>query len=122
MAEVQYVPHAPAGGWTDAARQALGETVTRRLDEAAPGFAATVTEARIEAPGDLAATLGLSGGHAYHGELTLDQILFMRPVAGMSRHATPVDGLFLAGSGTHPGGAVLGGAGLLAARAALAAS
>ncbi len=122
VAEVQYVPHAPVGGWTDAARQALGETVARCLDEAAPGFGATVKEARVEAPGDLTASLGLSGGHAYHGELTLDQILFMRPVAGMSRHATPVGGLFLCGSGTHPGGAVLGGAGLLAARAALAAS
>jgi phytoene dehydrogenase-like protein len=119
VAAVQYVPHAPAGGWTDAARQALGETVARRLDEAAPGFAATVKEARVEAPGDLAASQGLSGGHAYHGELTLDQILFMRPVAGMSRYATPVRGLFLAGSGTHPGGAVLGGAGLLAARTAI---
>jgi phytoene dehydrogenase-like protein len=115
-AHVQYVP---AAGWTDAARQVLGEHVVKKLGEAVPDFPRTVREAHVEAPADLAAA-GLSGGHAYHGELTLDQILFMRPVPGMSRYRTPIPGLLLAGSGTHPGGAILGASGLMAAQAALA--
>lgn len=118
---VQYVPHAPRHeGWSDRVRQELAEMVVRRLGEAAPGLAETVTEAKLEAPPDLERDYGLTGGHAYQGELTLDQVLFMRPVPGWSRYLTPIGGLLLAGSGSHPGGAVLGGAGLLAARAALA--
>lgn len=120
---VQYVPHAPRdGGWSDRVRQELAEMVVKRLGEAVPELPALVREAKVEAPADLARDYGLTGGHAYHGELTLDQVLFMRPVPGWSRYRTPVAGLFLGGSGTHPGGAILGGAGLLAARAALAGS
>jgi phytoene dehydrogenase-like protein len=59
---------------------------------------------------------GLTEGHAYHGELTLDQILFMRPVAGWARYRTPVEGLYLCGAGTHPGGGLAGAAGRNAAR------
>ena len=59
---------------------------------------------------------GRGGGHLYHGELTLDQILFMRPVPGWSRYRTPIDGLYLCGPGTHPGGGVAGAAGRNAAR------
>jgi phytoene dehydrogenase-like protein len=62
---------------------------------------------------------GLTEGHLYHGEHTLDQILFMRPVAGWSRYRTPIMGLYLCGAGTHPGGAIAGGAGRNAARAIL---
>ena len=63
---------------------------------------------------------GLTEGAATHGELGLDQILFMRPVAGMAHYATPIDGLYLCGAGTHPGPGVTGGPGWLAARRALA--
>jgi phytoene dehydrogenase-like protein len=115
-AHVQFVPHQPQAGWDDAARRALGDTVIRKLAEA--GARCAVRGTRVMAPADLAAQ-GLTEGHAYHGEHTLDQILFMRPVPGWSRYATPIAGLFLAGPGTHPGGGVLGMSGLLAARAAL---
>lgn len=60
--------------------------------------------------------LALTGGDQYHGQMTLDQLLFMRPIAGWARHRTPVEGLFLCGSGTHPGGGVTGAPGRLAAR------
>ena len=68
---------------------------------------------------DLETRFGVTNGALTHGELTLDQILFMRPVAGFGRHAMPIDGLYLGGRGAHPGPAILGGAGWLAARAAV---
>ena len=70
-------------------------------------------------PNDLETQFGVTGGALTHGELTLDQILFMRPVAGLGRYAMPVSGLYLGGAGAHPGPGILGGAGWLAARAAL---
>ncbi len=118
VAHVQYVPHAPAGGWDEAQRAALAQAVTAQLETAVPGLRGAVTGREVLAPADLAAQ-GLTEGHAYHGELTLDQVLFVRPVAGWSRYRTPVPGLWLCGAGTHPGGAVTGGAGRLAARAIL---
>ncbi len=117
VVHVQSVPHAPAnGGWTDARREALGDAVLEQLLARAPALRAAVTGREVLTPADLEARFGLTEGHAYHGELTLDQILFMRPVAGWSRYRTPVRGLYLCGAGTHPGGAVAGGAGRLAAR------
>ena len=70
----------------------------------------------IETPDDLEREYNLTEGHLYHGELTLDQILFMRPVPGWSRYRTPIEGLYLCGSGTHPGGGIPGAAGRNAAR------
>ena len=69
----------------------------------------------METPLDRENTYGMTYGHPYQGDHTLDQILFMRPVAGWSRYRTPVPGLFLCGTGSHPGGAIAGGAGALAA-------
>jgi phytoene dehydrogenase-like protein len=68
---------------------------------------------------DFVTHLGLTDGALTHGELTLDQILFMRPIAGLARYATPISGLYLGGAGSHPGPGVVGGAGWLAARAVL---
>ena len=70
-------------------------------------------------PRDLEARYGAAEGSLYHGELTLDQILFMRPVPGWAHYRTPVRGLYLCGAGAHPGGGIAGGAGLLAARVAI---
>jgi phytoene dehydrogenase-like protein len=106
---VQYVPH------TITDRDALGNSVVQQLADHLPGLGESITARAVLLPADLAAQ-GLTEGQRYHGELTLDQILFMRPVAGWTRYRTPVGGLYLCGAGTHPGGGIAGGAGRLAAR------
>jgi len=122
-AHVQYVPVTAGDGETrgqgDGTAAALGEQVVAMLAAHAPGLRERVRHVEVTTPADLAARDGLTEGHAYHGELTLDQVLFVRPVAGWSRYRTPVPGLYLCGAGTHPGGAITGGAGRLAARAIL---
>jgi phytoene dehydrogenase-like protein len=100
-------------------REAFADAVTRVIAGAIPGFAERVTHRRALMPNDLAETYGVSEGALTHGELTLDQILFMRPIAGFGRYAMPVDGLYLGGTGTNPGPGLPGAAGWLAARAAL---
>ncbi len=67
-------------------------------------------------PADLERDFGMTGGHWHHGDLALDQMLMLRPVPGASRYATPVPGLYLCGAGSHPGGGVMGAAGLNAAQ------
>ena len=106
---VQYVPH------TIEDAGALSNLVIQALADHVPGLKESISAHEVSTPADLAAK-GLTGGHAYHGELTLDQILFMRPVPGWTRYRTPVSGLYLCGAGTHPGGGIAGGAGRLAAR------
>ena len=107
VARVHYVPYA--------ATQALDGRVDAAIDAVSPGFASRVLHRVVWTPRDLEERFGLRGGAATQGELALDQILFMRPVAGWGRHATPIGGLFLGGAGTHPGPGILGGAGWLAA-------
>ena len=106
---VQYVPHTISDG------NALGDVVVQKLGEHVPGLRESITARTVLTPADMAAQ-GLTEGQRYHGELTLDQILFMRPVAGWTRYRTPIGGLYLCGAGTHPGGGIAGGAGRLAAR------
>src|SRR6185503_858184 len=108
----QYVPHTLKDGpWDEARCQALGAVVVAQLEAHLPDLRHNVKSTDVLTPFDLEERYGLTEGQAYHGELTLDQILFMRPVAGWSRYATPVGGLYLCGSGTHPGGGILGGPG-----------
>jgi phytoene dehydrogenase-like protein len=115
--QVQYLPQVPReGAWDEAGKRSLGNDVARRVVDAAPELKDAITGIRVMTPLDLDAHGGLTGGHRYQGDLTLDQILFMRPVAGWSRYRTPIGGLWLCGSGTHPGGGVAGASGLLAAR------
>jgi phytoene dehydrogenase-like protein len=115
--EVQYAPyHLRDGEWDDRARNALGDRVLDTLATYAPDLPERVLHRQVLTPRDLEETFALTEGHAYHGEMMLDQILFMRPVAGWSRYRTPVNGLYLCGAGTHPGGAIAGGAGANAAR------
>jgi phytoene dehydrogenase-like protein len=97
----------------------LGERVTAAIDAALPGFSTSMLHRAVITPADARTRFGLTDGAFTHGELTLDQILFMRPVAGFGRYAMPLDGLYLGGAGTHPGPGVVGGSGWLAARAAL---
>jgi len=105
---VQYVPY--TDGTANVQRhQALQQKVAQLLS-AQPG------QVRLQSPDEDEIQRGATEGHLYHGELTLDQILFMRPVPGWSRYRTPIAGLFLCGSGTHPGGGIPGAAGRNAAR------
>ena len=118
IARAQYAPYHLRGraSWDDTRSCALGETVTSAIDRVMPGFADAAVHREILTPADLEARFAITGGAMAHGELTLDQILFMRPVPGWGRYAMPVDGLYLAGAGAHPGPGVLGGAGWLAAK------
>jgi phytoene dehydrogenase-like protein len=118
LARAQYAPYRlrDGGSWDDTRSCAFGETVTRAIERVMPGFADAVVHREILTPADIEARFGVTEGALTHGELTLDQILFMRPVPGWGRYAMPIDGLYLAGSGAHPGPGVLGGAGWLAAR------
>ena len=114
--QVQYTPYAlRRGGW-DTEREKLADRVVTILADHIPGFERLVLGRQILTPLDLEARFGLTEGHIYHGEMTLDQSLFLRPVPGWSRYRTPIDGLYLCGSGAHPGGGITGAPGWNAAR------
>ncbi len=120
VAQATSAPYRPrAGEWTGAARDALGDRVTAAIAGLAPGFPGLVRHREVLTPADIEERYGLTEGAPTQGEMTLDQILFMRPVAGASRYATPISGLYLCGTGTHPGSGVAGGPGWLAARRVL---
>ena len=116
--QIRYAPyHLRSGNWEDPApRDALLDSVLDVLDEFLPGTRDRILDHRLLTPRDFETELGLTGGDEYHGQMGLDQLLFMRPVAGWARYRTPVEQLFLCGSGTHPGGGVTGAPGRLAAR------
>jgi phytoene dehydrogenase-like protein len=122
VARVQYAPYRLRGGavWDEARREALADVATAAIQQMIPGFASAIEHRVAWSPHDLAQHFGLREGAVSHGELGLDQILFMRPVPGWGRHGTPIAGLYLGGAGTHPGPGILGGPGWLAARRALA--
>lgn len=114
---MQYAPYRPrVGDWDAASRESLGDRVVDCLAEYSPNLKSAIIHRQVLTPRDLGDAYGATEGNLYHGEMGLDQILFMRPVPGWGHHGTPIHGLFLGGSGTHPGGGVVGGAGRLAAR------
>jgi phytoene dehydrogenase-like protein len=106
------------GAHTDARRRVLERTMTI-LERYAPGTGAMVLQAQVSLPADLEWQLGMTGGHIFHGELVPDQLFAMRPVWDLGRYDTPVEGLYLGGAGTHPGGFLTGASGRLAAAAVL---
>ncbi len=118
-AVVQYAPFALRDGWTDATRQRFLDTAMATIAEYLPGIERHVVASELLTPADIEAEFHISGGHWHHGELALDQFLFVRPVSGAGQYALPLDGLFLCGAGTHPGGGVSGAAGRNAARTIL---
>jgi len=116
---VQYAPYKVNGGW-DTRRAAFLKDAMARLEAFAPGISVSVIATDLKTPADLERDYGMPGGHWHHGELAIDQLLMLRPVAGAARYAMPVDGVFLCGAACHPGGGVMGAAGYNAARAVLA--
>jgi phytoene dehydrogenase-like protein len=102
-------------------RDPLGDSIANVIEDYAPGFKNSILHRQVLTPLDLEEVCGVTGGHPYHSEIALDQIFFMRPVAGWARYSTPVENLYLCGSGTHPGGGITGLPGYYAAKRILAA-
>lgn len=113
---VHFVPHNREGGWDDSARKALGDQVVTQLEAHAPGLEDAIVARDVLTPVDIETRYGTTGGHIHHGEHALDQLL-VRPAPGCNRYATPIDGLYLCGSGSHPGGGLTCAPGALAATA-----
>ncbi|XP_040463224.1 pyridine nucleotide-disulfide oxidoreductase domain-containing protein 2 isoform X3 [Falco naumanni] len=117
----QYTPSVLAGGrpWDERAKNAYADTVFDCIEAYAPGFKASVIGRDILTPPDLERIFGLPGGNIFHGGMSLDQLYFARPAPSYSGYRSPVPGLYLCGSGAHPGGGVMGAAGRNAAQVAL---
>ncbi|MCG8417248.1 MAG: NAD(P)/FAD-dependent oxidoreductase [Proteobacteria bacterium] len=118
---VQYAPYHLADGaemWTDK-REQFGDTVVETLAEYCPGLKEAILHRQVLTPWDLEQEMGLTEGNIFHGELGLEQLFFLRPVPGWARYRTPIRRLWMCGSGTHPGGGVMGAPGALAAQTLL---
>src|SRR5580692_8402449 len=112
---MQYAPYKLKGDW-DQQREALGQTVVQTLAQYAPDLPGLILAQQIITPRDLEEKYGLTGGQIFHGELALDQFFTMRPLLDWARYRTPIQNLYLCGSGTHPGAGLTGGSGANAAR------
>src|SRR5450631_1994834 len=115
-AYVQFAPYKLKEGDWNSRRKQLGDTVIQTLSIHSPRFADLIESTQVITPQDLETTYGFTGGHVFHGELALDQLFTMRPVLDWARYKTPIRGLFLCGSGTHPGNGLTGASGANAAR------
>ena len=118
-AHVQWVPTTPREGTWDDRREHLGDAVMRTLETVAPGITGRIRTRQVLTPMDLERDYGLTGGHPLHVEPGLDSFFAWRPLLGHARYRMPLEGLYLAGSGAHPGGGVTGLPGRNAARAVL---
>ncbi|MHA6685916.1 phytoene desaturase family protein [Mesorhizobium sp. A556] len=113
---VQYAPPKIAGReWTDADRDGFAESVISQIADYSPGFRDRIIHMEVRTPREIEAEVGLTEGNIFQGELTFDQLLFNRPVPGYAQYRSPVGGLYMCGSSTHPGGGVMGAPGRNAA-------
>ncbi|MGQ0736920.1 MAG: phytoene desaturase family protein [Acidobacteriota bacterium] len=115
-AYVQFAPYTLRHQSWDDARDGLADAALEVLERYTPGLRSRIVASQVITPLDLERTYGLSGGHIFHGELALDQLLTMRPLLGWGQYRTPIRSLYLCGSGTHPGTGLTGGSGVNAAR------
>ncbi|MBZ5609274.1 MAG: NAD(P)/FAD-dependent oxidoreductase [Acidobacteriia bacterium] len=113
---LQYAPYTLRDATWDELREPFAFRVLDVIEEYAPGFRSLILHQQVLTPLDLERRFGLTGGNIFHGEMSLDQMFVLRPVAGCARYRTPIRGLYLCGSGTHPGGGVMGAPGYNAAR------
>jgi len=116
---VQFVPYHLRQGTWDENRELLGDRVVKKIAEYAPNVPAAIIARQVLTPLDLERRFGITEGNIFHGDLSLDQLFFMRPVPGWSQYRTPIHGLYLCGAGAHPGGGVTGAPGRNAAHQAL---
>ena len=120
---VQYAPYhlkEGAENWP-AQREAFGDAVIDTLAEYIPGLRDIILHRQVLTPWDMEQQMGLTEGNIFQGELSLEQLLFQRPLAGYSNYKTPIRNLWMCGAGTHPGGGVMGSGGELSAKSILGA-
>ena len=117
--DVNSQPYTLAEGSWDEHRDAVADRAIAKLGAYFPNLPGSIIERQVLAPPDLEALLGIWGGHALHGDMAFDQLFNLRPVRGWADYRTPVEGLWLCGAGTHPGGGVTGANGRNCAREVL---
>ena len=114
---VQYCPHQIDGRrWTTEEKDAFGQTVINQIANYSPDFKDLILHMEVRTPQDIEDEIGITEGNIFHGELTMDQLLFNRPIPGYAQYRGPVEGLYMCGSSTHPGGGVMAAPGANAAR------
>jgi len=113
---LQYAPYTLRDGTWDEMREPFGDRVIALIEEYVPNIRGLIEHRQVLSPLDLERRFGITGGNIFHGEMSLDQMFVMRPVAGWARYRTPLPGLYLCGSGAHPGGGVMGAPGYNCAR------
>jgi phytoene dehydrogenase-like protein len=112
----QFAPYKLKNGDWDSRRAELGDAIVKALSDYAPNLKELIVARKVLTPLDLERTFNLTGGHIHHGEMSLDQLFAFRPVIGCAQYRTPIQGLYLCGAGTHPGGGVTGAPGFNASR------
>jgi phytoene dehydrogenase-like protein len=112
---VQYAPYHLKNGTWDEQREAFGDAVIDALAEHAPNIKDIILHRQVLTPLDIERTFGLTEGNIFQGELTLEQLFFLRPVPGWAQYSTPLERLYMCGSATHPGGGIMGAPGKNAA-------
>jgi phytoene dehydrogenase-like protein len=113
---VQYAPYDIEGGWDDAKRDELSEAVISTIEQYAPNIRKAIVGMQVISPKDIENIAGITGGNIFHGELLLHQIFFLRPAPQWADFRTPLKGYYFGAAGAHPGGGVMGAAGMLAAK------
>jgi phytoene dehydrogenase-like protein len=113
---LQYAPYTLRDANWDELREPFGDRVIALIEEYVPNIRSIIEHRQVLSPLDLERRFGITGGNIFHGEMSLDQMFVMRPLAGWARYRTPVSGLYLCGSGAHPGGGVMGAPGYNCAR------
>jgi len=95
-------------GWTDELKNKVADRVIDKIADYSPNIKNSIIARRVESPAELGERLGAYKGNYYHIDMTLDQMVFFRPLPELANYKTPIDGLFLTGAGTHPGGSISG--------------
>lgn len=115
---VQYVPYerTDGGSWDEAGKKEFAERCFKIVNDYAPNFKSSIEDYQVLSPVDLEREYGLTGGNIMHGEMTLDQLFFMRPLPKYADFHTPIENLYLCGAGAHPGGGVMGAPGYICAK------